>query len=128
MTSGGTSILLVENDEPTSLVAAAMIEFLGLEVVSAAETDQALARYRQALEQGVRFAAVLINLRDEDDPQAVELCRHLRAIDPDLRIIATSGMPVGPVMARCRDYGFANALPKPYTVDDLRNILALGSG
>ncbi len=127
VTTGGRSILLVESDEQTRLVAAAMIEYLGLEVVPAAETDRALARYRQALEQGARFAAVLINLRDEDDHQAVELCRHLRTIDPDLRVIATSGMPVGPVMSNCRDYGFANALPKPYTVDDLRNILSLGS-
>jgi len=126
VTTGGRSILLVESDEQTSLVAAAMIEYLGLEVVPAAETDRALERYRQGLEQGARFAAVLINLRDEDDRQAVELCRHLRTIDPDLRVIATSGMPIGPVMSNCRDYGFANALPKPYTVDDLRNILSPG--
>jgi signal transduction histidine kinase len=126
VTHPGNSILLVEGDEQTALVAAAMIEYLGLEVVSAATSEIALARYRQAIAHGARFAAALINLREEEDARAVELCRHLRAIDADVRIIATSGTPVGPVMSHCRDYGFSNALPKPYTLDDLRNILALG--
>ncbi|MCB2214456.1 ATP-binding response regulator [Desulfofustis glycolicus] len=128
VTHVGNSILLVEGDEQTALVAAAMIEYLGLEVVSAATSEIALARYRQAIGNGARFAAALINLREEEDARAVELCRNLRAIDADVRIIATSGTPVGPVMSHCRDYGFSNALPKPYTLDDLRNILALGRG
>jgi signal transduction histidine kinase/ActR/RegA family two-component response regulator len=126
VTHAGNSILLVEGDEQTALVAAAMIEYLGLKVVSAATSEIALARYRLAIGDGARFAAALLNLRDEEDAQAVELCRQLRAIDPDVRVIATSGTPVGPVMSHCRAYGFSNALPKPYTLDDLRNILALG--
>ncbi|MBE0585974.1 MAG: response regulator, partial [Desulfofustis sp.] len=112
---GGGSILLVELDEQTAVVATAMIEYLGLEVVSAADASLAKNLYRQATEQGTRFAGALINLTGEDDRQALALCRDLRDVDPDLRIIATSGFPVGPVMSDCRGYGFSNALPKPYT-------------
>jgi signal transduction histidine kinase/ActR/RegA family two-component response regulator len=125
--SGGSGILVVEHDEQTMVVATAMIEYLGLEVVSVADTSQAMNLYRQAVEQGTNFAGALINVTDEDDRQAIVLCRELRDLDPSLRIIATSGFPVGPVMSDCRGYGFSNALPKPYTIDDLRTMFSLTS-
>ncbi len=120
----GGSVLLVEQDRHIRDLAVAMLHYLGMEVVVAETPATALVTYRQGIDHGVVFRAALLNLPMEKITDAIQVCRSLREADPDLQIIAVSGSPLLSEMRECRRYGFSNALAKPYTVDDLRNIFA----
>jgi len=51
----------------------------------------------------------------------VETLARLRAYDPSLRALATSGYSNDPVLANHSDYGFVGTLPKPWSAEELRS-------
>jgi two-component system cell cycle sensor histidine kinase/response regulator CckA len=53
-----------------------------------------------------------------------ETLARLRAIDPTVRGIASSGYSTGDVMAAPRAFGFVETLAKPYTLAELERVVA----
>lgn len=117
-------VLLVEEVEHSRLAATVMLEYLGFEVVATANRSEAASSFQDHDNAGYRFAVALVNLPAEDSIEGVKICRILHDIRPELKVVATSGTLVDPVMEDCKPYGFVNTLPKPYTIDDLKNILS----
>jgi two-component system cell cycle sensor histidine kinase/response regulator CckA len=52
-----------------------------------------------------------------------EAMERLRAYDPDVRAIVSSGYSRDPVLANYRMHGFRGILPKPYGLEQLRRAL-----
>ena len=52
-----------------------------------------------------------------------ETIKKLMEFDPDIRAIVASGYSNDPVMANFREYGFLDALHKPYQLRDLEKSL-----
>ncbi len=52
-----------------------------------------------------------------------ETIKRLKEIDPDIRAIVVSGYSNDPVMANFKEYGFFDALHKPYRLEDLERSL-----
>ena len=52
-----------------------------------------------------------------------ETLQRLRAIDPTVRGIASSGYSNDPILASFETYDFKGALSKPYTLNDLSKIV-----
>jgi len=80
--------------------------------------------YRQALEEGKRFDAVLMDLTIPGGMGGKETMVRLLEIDPQARGIVSSGYANDPIMAHFAEYGFSAVVPKPYQLDDLRACLA----
>ncbi|MEO7276042.1 MAG: response regulator, partial [Vicinamibacterales bacterium] len=60
----------------------------------------------------------------------VETAGRLKALDPAAKLVACSGYSNAPVMSRLQDYGFDDALPKPWAASELGDVLrrVLSSG
>jgi DNA-binding NarL/FixJ family response regulator len=54
----------------------------------------------------------------------VDTITRLRAIDPQVKALISSGYANGPVMAHWAEYGFRGVIPKPYTLERLQEALA----
>jgi len=67
---------------------------------------------------------VLLDLSEKQGGSAEETCRLLHDVWQDLKVIAMSSNLLDPIMADSKKFGFAATLPKPYTIDSLRHILA----
>ena len=107
--------ILIMDDEP--LVAGALARILsgaGHEVAVTADGDAAIDRYRQALSEGRRFDLVVVDLTVRGGMGGQDAMRHLRAIDPAVCVVVSSGYAEDPVMAEHARHGFAAMLPKPY--------------
>ncbi len=123
---GGRSVLLIEPDDQLRQIGAIMLDYLGFTVLKAADRKTALEQLRlPAGGPASPRPLVLLDLSASLGESAVETCRLLHEIDPELRIIAMSGSILDPVMADCRFYGFANTLAKPYSMDSLRHITGM---
>ena len=48
---------------------------------------------------------------------------ELKRIDPDVRAVAMAAGDPGEWIGRCKDLGFAGWLPKPFTLQELADIL-----
>ena len=57
------------------------------------------------------------------DLDGKEAVRELLHIDPNAKVIASSGYSNDPVMADYRAFGFREVIVKPYRIDDLAEVL-----
>jgi CheY-like chemotaxis protein len=119
----GTRILVMDDDEAVLEVVANLLEGLGAAVATAADGGQALERYRQAVAAGTPFDLVIMDLTIPGGMGGKEAAAQLLRIDPDARIIVSSGYSTDPVLANYRDYGFSGRLIKPFRMAELRQAL-----
>jgi len=117
-------ILIVDEDDQSRQVGVVMLEYLGFSVISGSQSKTTLQMFENNVQAGNRFAGALVNLPVDDSLLGVKMCRELHGFDAGLKVVATSSSLVDPVMADCHAFGFVNTLPKPYTIDDLKNILS----
>jgi PAS domain S-box-containing protein len=121
----GLGRALVMDDEPAVLrVAVSMLTRLGFDVEATADGQAAVDRARVAREQGRPFDLVFVDLTVPGGMGGVEATEKIRAFDPGAVCVAASGYSNDPVIAKHRDYGFAAAVAKPYTLDDLSQAIA----
>jgi CheY-like chemotaxis protein len=117
------TILVMDDDEAIRAVLVDMLAQLGYQSQCVREGAEAIALYQQARDRGQPFAAVLLDLTIPGGMGGRETIAHLRAIDPQIRAIASSGYATDPLMAHHRAYGFRGVLSKPYTVEGLEEVL-----
>jgi two-component system, cell cycle sensor histidine kinase and response regulator CckA len=120
---GRGRILLMDDEELVRRAAGRILTRLGFDMTAARDGAEAVTLYESALETGMPFDAVIMDLTVPGGLGGKEAVSRIRRIDPGVRAIASSGYSNDPVMADFRLHGFAGALPKPYQVDDLGNTL-----
>lgn len=119
------SILLIEPDQQMVEIGQIMLSYLGFTVESARNRVQAVKKIEQFYDdQPLNKPLVLLDISSSNGESGVETRNILHKIDPDLKIIAMSGTILNPIMENCIEYGFVNALPKPYSMDSLKHILS----
>ncbi len=121
----GGRVLLMDDDEYVVETAKMMLEDLGCEVQTAREGGEAVRRYAEAMENGKPFDVVIMDLTVPGGMGGLEAIRELLKIDPDARALMSSGYSTDAVMTDYASYGFAGAVPKPYTIEDLGRVLGL---
>ena len=123
-TLGGTERLLVmDDDEALRILFKAVLNQLGYEVHTAADGAQAIAFCEAASASGRKFDAVLLDLTVTGGMGGMEAAARLKEIDPSLKLIVSSGYSDAPVMSQFARYGFDAVLLKPWTVNEVSEIL-----
>jgi PAS domain S-box-containing protein len=120
---GSGRVLFIEDEEAVRILAVRVLRAIGYQVHPAREGGEAVELYREALERGARFDVVIADLTIRGGMGAVETLGHLRALDPEARVIVSSGYAADPVLAAFREHGFDAAIEKPYEVTRLATTL-----
>jgi len=118
--SGRGRVLLVDDEPVLRSMASTMLTTRGWEVLSASSAEEAAKLLRYAITHQTRVAAVIMDLIMPGGMSGIEALTTLRALQPDLRIIASSGFLIGEESrSACMEMGFDDMLPKPYSMDEL---------
>lgn len=121
-------ILVLEDDPLVRSLIVRNLTSNGFDVAESAEGSDTVRLYQEAMNQGRTFDLVILDLSIPNGMGGVRTIEKLRAIDPEVFAIVSSGYSDDPVMAKPAAYGFAAVLPKPYEPADMlrlvRNILA----
>lgn len=115
----GGRVLVMDDEELILDVAGEMLKILGYCPTMCRDGEDALTIYMQAMKQGEPFDAVIMDLTVPGGTGGKEAARDLLAVDANARIIVSSGYSNDPVMARYTEFGFCNAIAKPYRVEVL---------
>lgn len=120
----GTGRVLVMDDEDTVRnVAVRVLEYLGYEPTAARNGTQAVQEYKKAMESGHPYAAVVLDLTVPGEMGGREALEKLKALDPKVRAIVASGYSSDSCMSNYRACGFAGAVIKPFTVNEVGRVV-----
>lgn len=111
----GQGRILVMDDEPMIReLAGNMLTHLGYDVDFAEEGRSAVRLYQGALEASAPYAAVILDLTIKGGMGGQATIKMLKAIDPAVKAIVSSGYSDSPAIANYREFGFCEVVAKPY--------------
>ncbi|MHA2647981.1 MAG: response regulator [bacterium JZ-2024 1] len=113
----------MEDETVVRKVLSRMLEKLGYTVTETSDGMEALRIFREETERGTPFDLVIVDLTVPGGMGGREALRHLRELNPNVRVIATTGYSDEPVLALPREFGFDGALRKPFRLQDLAETL-----
>jgi len=116
-------ILLMDDDEVVRSVAGELIHALGHDVDFAEHGEAALFKYKTARKAGHPYDIVILDLTIRGGMGGIDTIQKLRAIDPDVRAVVSSGYSDNAMAADYQKLGFRSFLKKPYNIEELRDTL-----
>jgi PAS domain S-box-containing protein len=120
---GQGRVLLMDDEEIIRKMVAGIIKKLGYEAVTAIDGEEAIEKYREAMLAGNPFAGVILDLTIKGGMGGEETLHKLKAIDPEVKAIVSSGYSLDLVMSDYKRVGFAGMITKPYSISKMSQIL-----
>jgi len=119
----GCRVLVMDDEEIIRDVVGMMLAELGCLPELCGEGGAAVEQYRQALERGTPYDLVILDLTVPGGMGGLEAARRIREINPDARLLVSSGYSNDAVTVDLKQYGFCGAIMKPYTLKNLADEL-----
>jgi PAS domain S-box-containing protein len=119
----GGRVLFMDDEEPILKMAEKLMRRMGLEFESVPDGKGAIERYRAAKEAGRPFDLVVMDLTIPGGMGGREAISVLRAYDPNVRAIVSSGYSSDLAMSDFRKHGFRGMVAKPYDVSELASVI-----
>ncbi len=120
---GKGRLLLMDDEEAVGDVIVQILTHLGYEVQFARDGLEAIQHYQAARGNGRPFDVVIADLTVPDGMGGRDMIAHLRAMDPDVKAIISSGYSNDPVLDNFSEYGFLGVVAKPYRIEQLCAVL-----
>jgi len=112
---GNGRIVLAEDDPRLRRATRMILEDLGYQVEAYANGDEVL----EALETDERPFELLLTDFDMPGLSGYELTRQIRALQPDTRVLLTSGTPEDDIFPSAKPPDWPPFIPKPYSCESL---------
>ncbi|MFW5882818.1 MAG: ATP-binding protein [Verrucomicrobiota bacterium] len=116
---GRGRVLVMDDEAMVQQIAGDMLTHLGYEVGFADNGQQALEKYQLARDTGLPYDIVLVDLTVPGGAGGLKCLQLIREVDPQARIVVSSGYSNDPVILRAKDYGFNGSVLKPYNIQQL---------
>ena len=117
------TILVMDDEKAIREIVSILLREIGFSVETVEGGQQAVDRYREAMVNGEPFGAVVMDLTIPGGIGGKEAVRSILEIDPDAKVIVSSGYAENPIVANYADYGFKGVAVKPYSIDTLQETL-----
>jgi two-component system cell cycle sensor histidine kinase/response regulator CckA len=122
--SGPLNILLMDDESAVLSTVSSLLRHLGHRVSIAAHGQEAVAINRRAQESGDPFNLALLDLTIRGGMGGLSTLGHLRAASPELAVVVVSGYSDDSVIADPKAFGFDARLQKPFSLSQLRDVIA----
>jgi CheY-like chemotaxis protein len=113
------AVLLVDDEETVRAIGSEMLKELGLTVITADDGRDALEKFKD--NPGIFCVILDLTMPHLDGEQAY---RELRMLDPNVKVIISSGYSESEVTQRFAGKGLAGFIQKPYKLSALREVIS----
>ncbi len=115
--------MIMDDDEMVRIIAEAMLIHLGYESELAADGEEAVDLYQKALPTGTEADLIIMDLAIPRGMGGEVAVKEILALNPEAKVLVSSGYSNDPVMADYTTYGFCGAIAKPYQMQEFYTII-----
>ncbi len=123
VTFEGKRALVMDDEEYIRDLVGSFLEMLGIEADYAENGEEAIQKYKKALQNGKPFDVVIMDLTIRGGMGGKEAVKKILEIDPDAKVIVASGYSTDSVLANANEFGFKGRLSKPFSLEELNKVL-----
>jgi CheY-like chemotaxis protein len=120
---GHGKILVMDDQEPILKMVDRMLKRMGYDVELAKNGEQATQLFQHAFQSDHPFDLAILDLTIPGGMGGAETIAELIKIDPKVKALVSSGYSNDPIMANFKEYGFCGVVPKPYSKNELSEVL-----
>ena len=120
---GKGKVLLMDDEQIILDVTHEVLKFLNYDVMSAKDGLTAIDLYKKEKAAGAPFDIVILDLSVPNGLGGKETIELLRNFDPAVKAVVSSGYTNDPVIQDFSHFGFCERLTKPYTINEMKNLL-----
>jgi PAS domain S-box-containing protein len=116
-------ILVLDDEKAVREVLGDMLERMGHTVAYAVEGQEAIAKYRTAYESKAEYDLFITDLTIPGGLGGQAAAQEILKLNPQAKIIVSSGYATDPVLANYKAYGFKGIFVKPYHFAELQEVV-----
>lgn len=116
-------VLIMDDEISVGKILKLMLNKLGFTVDLTYNGQEAIKKYKQSIEQGYKYRFIICDLTVPGGMGGFEAFKEIKAIDPNVMAIVSSGYSHTESIEQCKKEGFKGALSKPYVLSDLSQII-----
>lgn len=116
-------ILVMDDDENVRELFRINLNRLGYKVRLATDGMEAITLYKKAFNAREPYDAVFLDLAIPGGMGGCDAANGILAVDPNARLVVTSGYETGDVMSNYQSYGFSAAISKTFDRDQIEYVL-----
>ncbi len=116
-------ILVMDDEEAIRQLLSEMLEYMGVEVATAEDGEEALRLYKEAVSEGRPFDLVILDLTVPGGKGGVWTLERLKEVDPEVKAVLSTGYTIEDVRDVMERALFVDFLRKPYTMRDVAYLL-----
>ncbi len=116
-------VLVMDDDSSVRTVMGQLLKNSGYPSVCCTTGEETIEEYRRALSSGYPFDVVVMDLTIPNGMGGKEAVAKVLELDPNAKVLVSSGYSNDPIMANYRDYGFSGVIAKPFNVADFLNAI-----
>ncbi|MFP4390685.1 MAG: response regulator, partial [Desulfococcaceae bacterium] len=116
-------VLVMDDEEMIRELLGQMLAHLGYDTALTADGQEAVDRYAESMRQGRTFDVVILDLTVPGGMGGKEAIQELRALDPEVTAVVSSGYATDAVISDFEKWGFRGRIAKPYQLSQLGALL-----
>ena len=113
-------ILVMDDEHHVRDILRKVLEKFGYEVDLTSDGHEAVSQYKSCLENSTPVSLSILDLSIPGGMGGKEASEQILDIDPEAKIIISTGNPSDPRLQNYRDSGIRDILAKPFRLDNLK--------
>lgn len=101
-----------------------MLDHFGFNSVRVTDGVDAISAFKKHNDDGVPFAAVILDLNIPNGMGGREAIVEIQAVDREAKVFVSTGSSNDPAVVNYKDHGFAGVIAKPFDLTSMQRTLA----
>ena len=117
------NVLIMDDEIAIQKIASKMLKRLGYQADCVSDGNEAISKYKESIAQNNPFDLIVMDLTIPGGMGGKEAVKHILDINPDAKVIVSSGYTSGGLLSNYKSFGFVDMIDKPYSLAKLKDVL-----